>query len=253
MINLKNIFISKITYQTIKKLFFIIFSLDRNLIRAFLNDIPAGTEHLKFFKNIKKINTIVDIGSHKGQFAIISKFVYKNVKIFSFDPLKSSKKKYKSILKKKDGYHFFHCAIGSKNTYSKINISRSSDSSSILDFSKKLTSIYSHAEKIAEEKITITKLSNCIKKRDLKQPSLLKLDVQGYEIEALKGCENLLKFFNFIYIECSFIELYKNQPLYSDIKRWLKLRNFTYVKKFNSSFDKHNNIIQADFFFKNSR
>lgn len=250
MINLKNIYFSKITFKSVKKLLFILFSFDKKLIFALFNNVAAGTEHMNFFSNIKMINTIVDIGSHNGQFALISKFIYKKAKIFSFDPLKSSKKKYQLLLKKKDGYHFYHCAIGPKNIFSKINITRSSDSSSMLDLTDKLTSIYKHAEKINEEKIKIRRLKNFLKKKDIKQPALLKLDVQGYEIEALKGCEDLLSCFNFIYIECSFVELYKGQPLYSEIKRWLESKNFTYVKKFNSLFEKNKKIIQADFFFK---
>ncbi|MDA7780686.1 FkbM family methyltransferase [Candidatus Pelagibacter sp.] len=253
MINFQNIFFSKITFSTIKKLLIILFSFDRNLIYSFYKDIPAGTEHLDFFSHIKELKVIVDIGAHKGQFALISKYIYKNAKIFSFDPLKSSKKIYKSVLKKKDGYHFFDCAIGPKNTFAKINIARSNDSSSLLDFSDKLIDIYKHAEKVSEEKIKIRRLANCLKKKNIEKPSLLKLDVQGYEIEALKGCNDLLHHFDYIYIECSFVELYKKQPLYNEIKKWLKKRKFTYVKNFNKSFDRKNNIIQADFFFKNSR
>ena len=120
----------------------------------------------------------------------------------------------------------------------------------MLDLTDKLTSVYKHAKKVNEEKIKIRRLKNFLKKKDIQQPALLKLDVQGYEIEALKGCEDLLSCFNFVYIECSFVELYKGQPLYSEIKRWLESKNFSYVKKFNSSFDKQKNIIQADFFFK---
>ena len=78
----------------------------------------------------------------------------------------------------------------------------------------------------------------------------MKIDVQGYELEVLKGSEKLLENFDYLYIECSFIELYKGQPLYTEIIKWLKSKNFSYVKKFNSLFDRNKNIIQADFFFK---
>ena len=55
---------------------------------------------------------------------------------------------------------FYHCAIGPKNIFSKINITRSSDSSSMLDLTDKLTSIYKHAKKVNEEKIKIRRLKN---------------------------------------------------------------------------------------------
>ena len=250
MINFQNIYLSKITLSVIKKLFIILFSFDKNLIYSLYKDIAAGTEHLKFFSHIKELEVIVDIGAHKGQFALISKYIYRNAQIFSFDPLKSSKKIYKSVLKKKDGYHFFNCAIGPKNTFAKINIAKSNDSSSLLDFSDKMIGIYKHAEKVSEEQIKIRRLAKCLKKKNIQKPSLLKLDVQGYEIEALKGCDDLLHLFDYIYIECSFVELYKKQPLYNEVNKWLKKRNFKYIKKFNTSFDKNNKIIQADFFFK---
>ena len=118
MINLKNIYFSKITFKSVKKLLFILFSFDKKLIFALFNNVAAGTEHMNFFSNIKMINTIVDIGSHNGQFALISKFIYKKAKIFSFDPLKSSKKKYQLLLKK-DGYHFLSLCNRSKKYFFK--------------------------------------------------------------------------------------------------------------------------------------
>ncbi len=252
MINFQNIVNVKNIFEKINKLFQILLSFDKFLIYCLINNLPAGTEHLKFFLNIKKLNTVVDIGSHKGQFALIAKYFYKKTKVYSFDPLKSSKIKYTSLLKKKDGYHFFHNAIGPKNKHAIINISKSTDASSLLNFSNKLVRTYKNVEKVGEERIIIRKLNNCIKKKNIKKPSLLKLDVQGYEIEALKGCNDLLKYFDYIYLECSYIKLYSKQPLYEDISKWLKKKNYVFVKKFNVSCDYKNKITQADCFFKRS-
>ena len=234
----------------IKKIFIILFSFKFKLILSLFKGVAAGTEHLKFLKNLENINTILDIGAHHGQFALISKYIFENVKIYSFDPLKSSRDKYNKILEPKDGCFFFNTAIGNKNGFKKINISKKSDSSSILEITNKQIKIFRNTEKIKEEKIKIQKLHNCINEKKLITPCLMKIDVQGYELEVLKGSEKLLENFDYLYIECSFIELYKGQPLYTEIIKWLKSKNFSYVKKFNSLFDRNKNIIQADFFFK---
>lgn len=234
----------------IKKIFIILFSFKSKLILSLFKGVAAGTEHLKFLKNLENINTILDIGAHHGQFALISKYIFENVKIYSFDPLKSSRDKYNKILEPKDGCFFFNTAIGNKNGFKKINISKKSDSSSILEITNKQIKIFRNTEKIKEEKIKIQKLHNCINEKKLITPCLMKIDVQGYELEVLKGSEKLLENFDYLYIECSFIELYKGQPLYTEIIKWLKSKNFSYVKKFNSLFDRNKNIIQADFFFK---
>ncbi len=47
--------------------------------------------------------------------------------------------------------------------------------------------------------------------------ALLKLDVQGFELSALQGCEDLLQHFAWVYVECSFIELYEGQALADEV------------------------------------
>ena len=49
----------------------------------------------------------------------------------------------------------------------------------------------------------------------------LKIDVQGYELEVLKGSARSLLDVAVIYIEVSFVELYKQQPLFFDIHAFL--------------------------------
>ena len=46
---------------------------------------------------------------------------------------------------------------------------------------------------------------------------LLKLDVQGYELEILKGAKDILKRTSLIITEVSLIEVYKDCPLVSKI------------------------------------
>ena len=71
----------------IKKIFLILFSLRLKLILSLFKGVAAGTEHLKFLKSLENINTILDIERIKVNL-LISKYVFENVKIYSFDPLK---------------------------------------------------------------------------------------------------------------------------------------------------------------------
>ena len=57
--------------------------------------------------------------------------------------------------------------------------------------------------------------------------SVLKIDVQGFELEVLKGALNSLKIFDLIIIECSFVKEYiDSEPTFSDIVVLLKKINF---------------------------
>ena len=53
--------------------------------------------------------------------------------------------------------------------------------------------------------------------------------MQGYELPALKAGVKLPSTASAIFVELEFIELYKNQPLYSDVKNWLYEQGFVLV------------------------
>ncbi len=60
----------------------------------------------------------------------------------------------------------------------------------------------------------------------LAAPTLLKIDVQGYELELLRGAERSLAAIDEILVECSFVELYAGQPLADDVVCHLRERGF---------------------------
>ncbi|MEA4909576.1 MAG: FkbM family methyltransferase [Anaerolineaceae bacterium] len=52
------------------------------------------------------------------------------------------------------------------------------------------------------------------------------LDLQGYELFALQGAEEVLKTTRAIYAEVSLVELYQGAPLYPELRAWLETRGF---------------------------
>lgn len=52
-------------------------------------------------------------------------------------------------------------------------------------------------------------------------PNLINLDIQGAELDALKGASNFLEQVSYIYTEVSYVELYKNAPLAEEIDLYL--------------------------------
>ena len=55
------------------------------------------------------------------------------------------------------------------------------------------------------------------------------IDVQGAELEVLKGGQQILKYIDFIWIEVSKVELYENQPLVDEIQEFFNLNDFVCV------------------------
>jgi hypothetical protein len=79
---------------------------------------------------------------------------------------------------------------------------------------------------------------------------LLKLDVQGYEMEALRACGDLLDKFTYVYAEGSFVELYEGQVLADDLIAWLREQGYELVGSYESVRDEHGQTVQADMLFE---
>ena len=76
----------------------------------------------------------------------------------------------------------------------------------------------------------------------------MKVDVQGYELEALRGCEDLLHRFEFAIVECSFLELYEGQALAHEIIQYLDAHGLVLRNVYNIAY--HNGkAIQGEFAF----
>ena len=62
--------------------------------------------------------------------------------------------------------------------------------------------------------------------RGINKTDVIKIDTQGSELDILKGFGKRINEVLIIESEVEFIELYKNQPLFSDLQKFLKKNNF---------------------------
>jgi hypothetical protein len=59
----------------------------------------------------------------------------------------------------------------------------------------------------------------------LLKPNLLKLDLQGFELEAMKGCQSLQDSFEVIITEVSVLRI-GDVPIFTEVDQFLEQRNF---------------------------
>ena len=187
--------------------------------RCYLKGVSPVFELDPLLRVLPKINNLIDIGSNKGQFALLARSHFPNLKIYSFEPLKEELKKQKEILGN-NNISYFNFALGDTIKNIKINIVSRRDSSSILNPIEKYSQDY---KKISVRSIHVDKLDNILKNKNLKSPNLLKIDVQGYELRTLKGAKNSLKKIDYIIIEISYMKMYENQVLAKDLKKFLSV------------------------------
>ena len=61
---------------------------------------------------------------------------------------------------------------------------------------------------------------------EVNSPMLLKLDVQGYELEVLRGARKILAEAEVVVIECSLIQYNDGAPLFAEVVSFMSERGF---------------------------
>jgi FkbM family methyltransferase len=208
----------------------------------------ASTEHDNIIDGLA-LDTIVDIGANRGQFALCARRLYPKAQIFSFEPLKKPAIKYLRNFKDDPHARLFNKAIAPKKNVAAMHVSRWDVSSSLLPTAQAQHENFPFTKETATETVSLAPLSDCLDARNIEGTALIKLDVQGYEFSALQGCDDLLDRFRYVYVEASFIELYVGQALATDIIAHLFSRGFHLICVANLAKGNGKRPIQGDFLF----
>jgi FkbM family methyltransferase len=213
--------------------------------------LPALIERrLKLFKHYK-INLLFDVGANTGGYGqIMRKFGFQG-RIVSFEPLCSAFKKLKEKVSKDSLWQVENFALGNREGKSKINVSKNSVSSSILEMLQLVTNVAPDAGCIGSEEIKIYRFDDVFHRYYRAGDSVfLKIDTQGYEKKILKGAVKSLKNIAGLQVETSLVPLYQGETLMHDLVRFIKKLGYT-MMSIEPGF--HNpatgQLLQADLIF----
>jgi FkbM family methyltransferase len=193
--------------------------------------------------------TIIDIGANEGQFTCKILEVIPDAKYLCFEPIPEVYEQLKFNVKKYKNISIFNLALGERNGEAKININQYSPSSSILEMLELHKENFNFAIQTEQSRIRIARLDDFLSD-EIDPPILLKIDVQGYEMDVLKGAERILGQSELIIIETTFIALYENQPLFEEVYDYMIGKGFKYAGNLEQLLSpKDNTILQADAIF----
>ena len=219
------------------------------IIKSPFSKRQINSGHFKWLQNFG-INTIIDVGANEGQFIQKITRILPHIQIYAFEPLKESFTRLKEIVKNSKKIIVYNFALGDEEKETVINLNEYSPSSSLLELTDLHKDAFPITKNVEQEKIFVKVLDEIANDLELKKKVMMKLDVQGFELNVLRGSENTLKNVDIILIETSFYELYKNQPLFKDIFDFLSDRGFNYFGSFEQLYDERDGkILQADSIF----
>ncbi len=190
---------------------------------------------------IRSLNATVvfDIGANTGEFAMIARSTFPKARIYSFEPQPLA---WKALVENMEGdgnFKSFNCALGSEKGSAEMFISEFSPSSSF----------YATEGQGTKQLVPIELLNDYAAELHSDDISIVKLDVEGYELEVLKGGLHFLQKADWIYIEsrtndlvgCSFDEIYS----------LLNQQGWRYRGAYDAEYAKNGKLMYFDALFYN--
>lgn len=182
---------------------------------------------LRYYGN-EKI-TIYDVGANKGLKVEEFKCNFPSAFIHAFEPFQTSFEILSSRFGNEKNIILNNFGISDEETILDFNVNKGIDTSSFLKSKSTGLSSDGQVKTMQTLKLPVTTLDSYTKKNNQDQVQLLKLDIQGSELNALRGATQLLKQqkIDFIFSETYFIQQYVNQPLFHEIAGFLN--QFGYI------------------------
>ncbi len=175
------------------------FEYDTRVGPLILQFYPGDIHMVDKAIDLSRVTTVLDIGANIGQWAFTAKAFFPHLKIFSFEPNNVAFKKLKKNASNFRDWKVFNYAIGRKTRTRTLFFTSNSTIGG--SFFKNIAVEFSRRSEIRKTVVSVVSLTKAIMKK-LGLPvkvDLVKIDVEGAELEVLKSLKNIA--FKYLVVE----------------------------------------------------
>ena len=224
------------------------------LDQDFDEDLFFWKNQFKQYIDVKDIKNIFDIGAYKGWWSFQMARIFKNSNYFLFEPTFDKNIQYleqnAEVIKTNGGNcKIINGLIGKEDKNIKFYESETELGTGNSIYKELSTVKFNEVIKkmVRLDTLIIDHLSNI-------KPDLIKIDVQGAELDVLKGLGKFIHDVKYIQLEVSYFRNNKNGCFADEVIEYLILHGFYIVGVINSNKEKSKMMtIQQDYIFKNKK
>jgi FkbM family methyltransferase len=190
------------------------------------------------------VKQVVDVGASNGIWTRQALRIFPDAKYFLFDALESNRSALEKLKREQPACDYWIGALGPETGTQQF-------------FSTGDQSSFFKSETFPSNEtlqLDIRRLDAFVESGAMQLPELIKADIQGFELEMLKGAARCLEHAELVLLEVSFHQVYARAPLAHDVVAWMGERGFrlydicTYSQRIS---DKQ--LTQSDFLFAPKR
>lgn len=184
----------------------------------------------------------IDVGAYHGQWAAMFRGVFPDCQVLMIEGQQTKAPLLKDLCGASGGKLFFETALLGARQGEKVRFVEMETGSSVYEETSPYPRAY--AEK------ALTTLDETARRwPQFAAPDFLKLDVQGYELEVLKGASEVLGKTEFVLLEASLIPVNKDCPLIDEVIAFLSARGFRLLDFCSQTRRTDNALWQTDLLF----
>ena len=193
--------------------------------------------------------TVLDVGANRGQFALLALERFPAASVHSLEPLPRAFAVLEALASDEARLRVHRFAAGAEAGTAVLHVSRRDDSSSLLPITDRQVAFAPGSRERGRIDVELRTLDE-MAGTTLLRPLVLKIDVQGGELEVLRGAGRTLESTDALLIECSFVELYAGQALAYEVIAHLAERGFRLAGAHDPEYGPDGRCIQADLLFE---
>ncbi|WP_212003647.1 FkbM family methyltransferase [Chitinophaga sp. HK235] len=198
---------------------------------------------------IRTLHTVLDVGANIGQFALAIAHRYPQAHVYSFEPVPATYRQLQQHTRKVPAIRTFNFALGSSEGALEFYSNEYSHASSALQVSPEQIQLQPQTARTHKMTVPVTQLDH-LQDLVLKSPTLLKLDVQGFEQEVLRGATVTLQQIDYLLFETSFIPMYSGEPLFDEMHHFVKSLGFDFIAPVGFLQSDNLQILQMDLLYQ---
>lgn len=183
---------------------------------------PAFSEYYRKYPLV-----LIDVGA-SGGVEPNWKLAKKYLQVVGFEP---DRQEYANLVKKEDrNIKYLNTGLHKEKTALDYYLTRKQQTSSIFKPNTGFLNKFPEVERFditGKTKIETDTIDNQFKVHNISEADFIKIDTQGSELFILQGATETLRNHVFgLEVEVEFVELYQNQPLFSDVDSFIRKQGF---------------------------
>jgi FkbM family methyltransferase len=201
--------------------------------------LPYGFDHAldirRFSRGLHPVKCVLDVGANIGQTARAYHEAFPDAAIHSFEPVRST---YLQLLRETQDcpeIHAYHHGMGGSDGEQEIELM----TSPLLNSLARPMPQHATGER---ETVRIRTVDGFCSEAGIDLVDLLKTDTEGYDLEVLRGAENMLSSgrIRYVFSEVGFLKQDSHHTCFHAVADFLRRHDFDFVSVYDQDFNSFN-------------